>query len=148
MSIGTEIIQDAFSEIGAHSEASPASADSIIKGMRKLNAMLQSWTSQDIILETVPLSAPGLELGEPPDSRNAIVTNLAIQCAPLFDNGKVVVSNDLRTNARKEFSVVKRLHQDITINRKGASSTLVKGQGNRDGFRTPVFFGDDKTVGN
>jgi hypothetical protein len=148
MSIGTEIIKDAFKEIGAHSVVMEAPAESLIDGMNKLNSMLQLWRSKNIMLEVIPLQVPGDELGEPSDSRNAIVFNLAIECAPLFDNGKVVVSAQLKANANRSFNDIKDLYQTVSISKKVVSSTLPKGQGHKNRHFSNTFFDDNDTIGN
>ena len=78
MSAGTEIIQEALRKIGAHSEVSPASAESILVGKSALNSMLEMWLSKGIDFGFAPLDAPGDDLSEPPDTRNGISSNLAI----------------------------------------------------------------------
>jgi hypothetical protein len=131
MSSGTEIIQDALKEIGAYSVASPAAPESITDVMRKLNSMVQSWESLGIKTGMVPLEVPGNELSEPMDIRNAVVENLAISAAPLFDNAKAVVSAELRMSAAKGMAHAKKFYQIITVPQKTVSSTMPLGAGNR-----------------
>lgn len=147
MSSGTDIIQEALGEIGAHSIAAVADPDSIVKGMNVLNSMLQLWLSKGIDLGIVPLDAPGDELSEPLDARTGIVENLAILLAPKFDNGKVVVSQTLKDNARLSKVEIKNLYQVLTIPDKVVSSTLPRGQGNNCGLRLRrVFAGKGATL--
>ena len=141
MSTGTEIIQEALERIGAHSIVMSAEADSIVKGKNALNSMLQLWISWGIDIQTVPLNAPGDELSEPIDAREAIIDNLAIKIAPMFDNGETIVSPDLRANARLGFKMVKTLYQRITISKTKPSSLLPRGAGNSKGNESPVFIG-------
>lgn len=131
MTIGTKIIQRALRKIGAHSNIAPASPDSVVLGMDNLNSMLELWLSKNIRIGFTPLEAPGDELNEPPDTTNGIVNNLAIILSPDFDNGKQIVSNELRTNARVEFTDIKRIYLSVTIPEKVVSSTLPKGIGNQ-----------------
>lgn len=130
MSTGTDIITDALKKIGVVSVVSPANPESIEDGRKELNAMMEMWLSEGIVLATSPLEVAGNDLNEPGDCRMAIVNNLAIQCAPLFDNGKTIVSPDLRTNARVGLNSVKSLYRQTTIPKKVLSSTTPVGAGN------------------
>lgn len=118
MSIGTDIIKDALAEIGVASVVSPPDAESVEAGRKKLNSMLEMWQSKNIQIDTRILEVAGDELGEPPDCRNAIVANLAIECASLFSNGKSIVSPELRGKARKGYSDVMGLYGRVTIPKK------------------------------
>lgn len=146
MSIGTVIIEDALKEIGAHSIAAPADPESVEIGMRGINSMLQIWLSQCIDIGIVPLESPGDELGEPLDTTQAIVDNLAILLAPNFDNGDNVVSKELRDNARRGYTRVRGLYQNLTIPDKVISSTLPRGAGNRRQERSRAFRGPGATI--
>lgn len=147
MSSGTSIIKAALKRIGANSIVQPAAPETITEGRDILNSMLQLWLSENIDLGIVPLDAPGEELGEPLDARNAIIDNLALRLSPDFDNGGPIVSNQLLSNARREFALIKNLYQTIEIPVKIVSSTLPVGQGNRTGFgRQRVFKGVGGTV--
>lgn len=136
MSTGTALIEDALKENGVISVAVPSSPEQITDGMNKLNSMLQIWVTRNIFLGTVPITAPGQEVSEPEDTRNAIVFNLAIILANVYS---VPVSADLRGNAAREFATVKRAYQDLSIPDKIASSTLPLGQGNAKGIDAKVF---------
>ncbi len=140
MSTGTEIIKEALQGIGAHSIISPASPASIELGKKKLNSMLEMWLSKGISIGFTPLDVPGNELNEPPDTRNGIISNLSIELSPDFDNGKAIVSQELRRNARVGFSDIKNLYQIITVPNKVVSSTLPVGAGNSRGINRRVFF--------
>ncbi len=148
MSSGTEIILDALAEIGAHSIASPAQPGAITKGRDKLNSMLQSWLNKGIDLGTIPLDAPGDELSEPSGARNGIVSNLAIRLSTNFDNGKVVVSQILKSNADRDYYDIKDSYQINEIPEKIVSSTLPRGAGNTRGDRTPIFSGEGFEISN
>lgn len=147
MSTGTEIIQGGLERIGAHSLHQPAAPEDIIKGMSILNSMLQLWISWGVDIQTVPIDQPGQNLSEPADAKNAIMDNLAIAMAPNFDNGKVVVSDQLRANARRGATQIRTLYRKFSIPRKRPSSTLPKGAGNAKGsFRRDIFFGDEEAL--
>lgn len=146
MSTGTAIIQRALQGIGAHSRVAPASPESITLGMEKLNSMLEMWLSQGITIGFTPLDVPGDNLNEPADTKNGIICNLAIELAPDFDNGKQIVSQELRRNAKVGFGNIKNLYQKITIPKKVVSSTLPVGAGNSRGVNRRTFFPKGGTV--
>ena len=146
MSSGTSIIEDALKRIGVHSVVVPASPEDITSGKDALNSMLQLWISWSIMIKVVPLDAQGDELGEPMDTRNAIVDNLALQLAPFYDNGKGIVSQELRDNARRLFNQVKDLYQKVTIPKKVVSGLLPRGAGHSAGTRARTFSGKGATL--
>ena len=76
MSDGTTLIESSLKLIGAHSIYAPADAESIEVSLGTLNSMLQLWLSQGIELNISPLNAVGEEVGEPLDTRQAIINNL------------------------------------------------------------------------
>lgn len=141
MSTGTVIVEDALRQIGAHSLAAPADAESLAVGFRNLNAMLHQWLSRNIKLGVSPLEAVGDELHEPADSSYAITTNLAVILAPNFDNGRNVISPTLRATASTSFQIIKNLYLDFTVPDKVVSATLPRGQGARLFFTDSIFFG-------
>ena len=146
MSSGTFIIESAYKRIGVHSVAKAAAPEDIEDGKDTLNAMLQAWQSKDIFLETVPLDKSGDELGEPMDARNAIIDNLAIMCAPNFDNGKVVVSQQLKDNARAGMALVNSLYRVTEIPKKKVSKLTVRGSGHGRHHGTRIFMGDNNEL--
>ena len=91
--------------------------------------MLELWLSKGIYLAFDPLSEPGGELAENPDTRNGIISNLAVELSPDFDNGKTVVSQALIIRANKQFSDIKRIYRRIDISNKIVSNTLPVGAG-------------------
>lgn len=146
MSIGTSIIKAALKEIGADSVAQPDDSEAVEIGMNVLNSMYQLWLSQRIDLGIVPLEVPGDELGEPLDSRQVIIDNLAIALAPNFDNGNTVVSNALISRANLGYAIIKRLYQRLTIPDKVISSTLPTGAGNTRGRFNNTFAGSGAKI--
>lgn len=147
MSTGTKIIERALEAIGAHSAVSPASSGSIILGMEQLNSMLEMWLSNDIAIGFTPLEDPAKELNEAADTRNGIISNLAVQLAPFFDNGKVVVSPALQRNAAVSYNRIASLYQNLSIPAKVVSSTLPLGQGNSRYYRSRTYFARGQIVG-
>jgi len=140
MSAGTFVIESALKRIGAHSLIQPADAETITEGRDILNSMVQLWLSWGIDIGIVPLDAPGDELGEPLDVRNAIIDNLALMLSPDFDNGGNIVSPQLKSNARNGFQIVKQLYRKSIVPRKQVSGTTPRGQGNIIGVNSRTFF--------
>jgi len=140
MSTGTEIVENAYGMIGVHSLASPADPEAIAKGFKRLDKMLQTWLSLGIDLGHCPITTAGEEIGEPPDATIAIEENLAIKSAPFFDNGRVIVSKDLKDNARNSYDEVYRLFWRGSIPTKVISSTVPMGEGNSQGQWSRTFF--------
>lgn len=130
MSTGTDVIHRALQKIGAHSRVAPASDDSVVLGMEILNSMLESWLRQGIEIVYTPLSVPGDELNESVDTRNGIICNLALSAAPDFDNGKQVVSPELKIQARVGLAYIRDTYQNMDVPDKVVSSTLPVGAGN------------------
>lgn len=142
MSTGTDIITDALKEIGVVSAVSPANNESLQDGLKKLNSMMEIWLSQGIIIGFSPLDVIGNDLNEPLDCRSGIVSNLAIECAPLFNNGDQIVSPQLRSNARRDIAIIKSLYRTNEIPKKVLSSTTPIGAGNArsGGFNNRTFW--------
>lgn len=146
MSIGTKLIKDALKMIGAQSIALPDDSESIDQGKDYLNRMLQMWETDQIVLATTPIATAGSELNEPADATMAIVLNLAIVLAPLFDNGKANVSQVLMMNANNSYERLRQAYQVFTIPDKIPSATLPRGEGSRR-FRTQrIFWGSGNTI--
>lgn len=147
MSSGTFIIQSALQKVGGHSVAQPALPETIEGAMHVLNGLLQTWLSSGIDLNINPLNEPGDELGEPLDSRNAIINNLALEESPDFDNGENIISPRLLANAANGLAFIKRKYQKSEIPKKVVSSTLPLGQGSQNGFRFRNYKPRGGTVG-
>jgi hypothetical protein len=148
MSTGTTIIKRALQRIGASSALSEPSPETVQTAFGILNSMLSMWLSQNIHTGVTLLNVPGDELNEKQDCTNAIIDNLAVHLGPDFDNGKGVVSQDLRGLARSQFSMVKSLYQTFDIPKKVVSSTLPRGQGNTRFSRDSAFYSEGDKIGN
>jgi len=146
MSSGAFIIESALKRIGAASIVQPAAPETITEGRDVLVSMLQLWLSWGIVLGVAPLDAPGDELGEPLDTRNAIIDNLALLLAPDFDNGRGNVSAQLKANARNGLAQVKQIYRPLTVPARKISSTTPRGQGNVNGIRTRIFFKEEEEL--
>lgn len=146
MSTGTALVQDGARLIGAHSILNPLDTDSLQVGFVALNNMMALWLSQGIDIGHVPLETVSDEMAEPGDTRNAIIEQLAIQLAPYFFTGQSVVSADLRSIANRDYRLVKRIYQVLTIPFKVVSATLPKGEGNSKGIDRRVFFGSKASL--
>ncbi len=147
MSKGTFIIQSGYKRIGVHSVVKSASSEDIEDGRRILNSMLQGWESKDIFLSIVPLKLPGEELGDPADATNAIIDNFAIMAAPNFDNGKTIVSQDLKDNARAGMALLNSLYRVTEMPQKKISSLTPRGSGHGRHHDHRIFMGDDNQLG-
>lgn len=148
MTTGTVIIKRALQKIGASSAVSEPSPESVQTAFEILNSMISLWTSQGIQTGATLLEVAGDELNEKQDCQNAIIWNLAVMCGPDFDNGKVVVSPNLRTLAATEYGRIKGIYQSLDIPKKVVSSTLPKGQGNRQYLYHDAFFNEGDSIGN
>ncbi len=148
MSTGTQLIQGAGRKIGVHSKVDPMNTESLLVGFEILIPLLQLWQSQGIKFEFVPTTAPGEDIFEPEDVTNAIKNNLAIAMAPDFQDGEILVRQDLKDIAKSDYEWIKTLYQVFTIPDKVASSLLPRGSGNSKGIFRRVFNGVDGTVGN
>ncbi len=146
MTTGTVIAQDALACIGAHSTAAPASDETILTVVKLLNNMLEMWLSKGIQIGFTPLDVPSDELNETADSFDAIIFNLAIKAAPFFDNGKPIVSADLRLLSGSSFRDVKAQYQRINIPKTVLSSTTPRGQGNVNDFFRQPFVGQNAEI--
>ncbi len=146
MTIGTEIIEDAMEEIGVVSIAVPDEPDNLVKGMKKLNAMLELWLSRGVNIGFTPLEVPGDQLNELADTTSGIKYNLALEMSTLFDNRDVIVSDQLRRLARNTKREIFRLYKSNIIPDKVISSTTPQGEGNRADVDAPVFFPEGQTI--
>lgn len=147
MSDGTYIVQNAFGKLGAHSEASPATSEDIDKGFRLLHSILQQLESESVNLGTNPVIVPGDEVNEPPDVTELLGDMLALRAAPFFDNGRSVVSNELRYNATRAEMTIKNLYGELEIPKKKVSPTLPRGQGAQGHLRySRVYHGEDSEI--
>lgn len=149
MSSGTFIVKRALQKIGASSAVSEPSAESLDTGFDTLNSMISLWSSKGIQTGATPLNVIADELNEKQDCRDTIINNLAINLAPDFDNGKQIVSQELKANARRGLAQITSLYGTFTIPKKVVSSTLPRGQGNnRFTTKQDAFFNEGETIGN
>ncbi len=148
MSKGTFIIENGYKRIGVHSIAHPAAPEDIEDGKDILNSMLSAWQSKDILLEVVPLDQEGDELGEPPDATNAIIDNFALAVAPNFDNGKVIVSQQLKDNARAGMALMTSTYRKTDVAKRKVSQLLPLGAGHGRHHHTRTFMGEDNELEN
>lgn len=108
--------------------------------------MMELWLSQGIKLGVTPLVAPGDELNESDDVTEVIVDNLSIKLIPLFNNGKQVVTPEVRLNARTGLATLKQLYQSVTVPCKSVSGTLPRGEGGTRGRNPREFFINDRVI--
>lgn len=148
MSTGTDIIKRALQKIGASSALSEPSTETMQTAFESLNSMISLWLSQNIQTGATLMNVHGDELNEKQDCRNAIINNLAVMLGPDFDNGKSVVSADLRALANQQFQMVKAIYQSLDVPKRVVSSTLPYGQGNKRYIREDAFFPEGSKLGN
>lgn len=146
MSSGTELIHAALKRIGAHSVVSPADPETVDTARNTLNSMLEGWRSKGIDMGTVPINAPGDEVSEPLDVRQAIIDNLAMLLAPNKSSGKPVVSPELRVAAASGMRSIRVLYQKINVPNKKVSSTMPMGAGSTRGVWASNFAGQDREI--
>ncbi len=142
MSTGTEIVQEAYRELGSHSVASPATPEQLDVGYNRLMGMLHSWLSWGIHINFNSLDTISGELGESTDARLAIIYNLALKLASSMNHGTdVIVSQDLRINAKVEFTRMAQINRVYRAPNRRMSSTQARGQGHagRGRYYTEYF---------
>lgn len=149
MTIGTNIIKRSLRKIQVDTLNSPASPEDIDEAVAVLNSMLSLWLSKGIRLGIVPLEAAGDELGEPGDTTNAIVSNLAIHLADNYEDGQSIVTQSLKNNATRDFEDLANVgYREIIVPQIIPSSTLLTGAGNTNNFvRRRNFFGPGRPLG-
>ena len=147
MSDGTKIVLTALKKIGAYSVAMPQDPQAISDGFDELKSMLELWESEGVDMGTKPTTTPGDDIEEPPDAFGAITDCLAIRIAPFFDNGRAVVSQELRANAINGEIVIKNLYRRVDIPGRKVSSTTPRGAGHQGSrYYDSTFFGDDREL--
>ena len=62
-------------------------------------AMIAEWTDEDLNFGFTPPKQASDETSIPASVENAVVSNLAIRCAPFFDNAEAVFSQALLISA-------------------------------------------------
>lgn len=103
MSLGSDLIRDAFQAIGLSSDDKPCSTKMIDDGLLFLNSLMVTWRLQRIDIGTPAIMIIDGELGEPEDTRSAIVNNLALNLAESYE---VEVPDTLKADARRERSEI------------------------------------------
>lgn len=149
MTIGTNIILRSMRKIQVDTLNSPAPPEDIDDAVLVLNSMLALWLSKGIDLGVVPLEAAGDELAEPPDTTNAIISNLAIKLASDYEDGQAIVTQTLKNEAVSDFEEIGNVgYREYSIPQIIPSSTLPTGEGNRNRFtRRRNFFGLNRPLG-
>lgn len=142
MSTASFLILASLTKLGKNSPLKPAKADDMAKGLSSLQSLLQEFRTRNILLSTNPVRSPSDEVGESLDTRNAIEDILAIRIAPNYDNGQILVSESLATNAGTGVAFLKKFYKREASLARRISSTAPRGEGNNRFFRTERdFFG-------
>lgn len=145
MTTGTEIVQSALENIGAHSALQPAPAEALDRSYKALNGMIAEWQDDGIDLGCVPLKVIGDELSEPLGTRLAIEYQLSLVLAPKFPGAQV--SSQLLTQANKAFNKLKRRWKSTIIPKTRVRGTLPVGQGNKADRWDDPFFEEGAEIG-
>lgn len=142
MSTPNFIVLASLTKIGKNSPLKAAKAEDILTGLDALASLLQTFETQNIILNTQPIETSTGELGESLDVRNAIINILAIEIATNYDNGQVIVSQTLQRSANTGMAFLKKWYTQDSMPLRRISSTAPLGAGNeRYGRRARRFFG-------
>ena len=130
MSTVNSIILGALRKIGKDSPLKPAKPEDVVKGLDSLQSLLQMWATDNIDLGTNTFRGESEELGEPLDTRNALINNLALELAPEYDNGQIIVSETLRNRAAQGMAFLKKWYKMDPRPLRRISSTAPIGAGN------------------
>ncbi len=99
MSLASDIIRDAFEEIGLASDDDPCSDAMLDGGLLFLNSLLVTWRLHGVNLGTPLITILDVDLREPAGTRSAIVNNLAMNLAASYE---VEVTDTLAADARRQ----------------------------------------------
>lgn len=144
MTTAVKIIKKALRRIGVHG-LKPVPAEALNEALFTLNAMLDDWATQDIDIPYFLCEVTADELGEPADTREAIINNLAVLESPNWDNGNDTrVSARLLQNAKMGFLHVIAGYRCFDVPLTVLSSTTPVGAGNITEVNSQVFWGTNR----
>lgn len=146
MSTANFLILAALTKLGKNSPLKPAKAADVLTGFNSLGPLLHKFETQNIILNTNPIQNPNSEVGESIDTRNAIIDLLAIEIAPNYDNGQIIVSETLRGSAQDGMAFLKKWYKKVTPIFRRISSTAPRGAGNERYRYSRKFFGPERIL--
>lgn len=153
MSTSTEIIEDAFTELGVNSTVSTVDAALVTAGFTKWKSILADFIKKEIILaETDPITditttiavptTIGQELNEPPASRHHLVNYLAMHLLGMARVDPATLKLPPLVYTLNEIEKSWKVH---VIPRKTLSSLLPRGQGGNKTRTNDAFF-DGQTI--
>jgi len=144
MSTANFIILASLTKIGKNSPLKSAKAADLSAGLDSLQSFLQQLSTMNIFLTANPIRTFSDDVGETLDTRNALINNLAIEISTNYDNGQIIVSENLRRNAETGMAFLKKWYTQDPPPLRRISSTAPLGAGNeRFRFSTSSrkFFG-------
>jgi hypothetical protein len=136
MPSGTNLIQDAYAEIGIFSENTDVSAFDIAFAKRKLESMMQEWIDMDMDFGFTATEFATDETSIPLAIYTAVTTNLGVRLAPF--KGKVA-NQTLFTQAAISFARIRDQYQLKESENEIVSGTMPLGAGSVRGIKPPVF---------
>lgn len=140
MSSGTELIKDAYTEIGVNSQLKPVTPFDVDFGRRKLERMIQEWIDDDMDFGFTPIEFSSDEASIPSSVEEAVVTNLALR---LISSKGRPASAELKVVASISLANVKAQYQSKEVPDRIVSGTMPLGAGRGRGLKPPVFAGPD-----
>ncbi len=140
MSTGTDLIKDAYTEVGANSQLKPVTDFDIEFGRRKLQRMMQEWIDDDMDFGFTAIEFASDETSIPLSLEAAVVTNLALR---LTSSKGRPASQDLKAAASVSLSNLLNRYQSKDAADRIVSGTMPLGQGNTRGIKPPVFANSD-----
>ena len=79
MSTGTDLIKDAYTEVGANSQLKPVSEFDVEFARRKLQRLMQEWIDDDMDFGFTAIDFASDETNIPTSLEEAVVTNMALR---------------------------------------------------------------------
>lgn len=133
----SEVVQDAFEEIGVKTAEVPLTDDEMQSGIRRCNDMLTEWDDTGTISGYTPVIYASDEISVDRNAVGAIKLNLAIRLSSSF---QAVVTPALAANADSSLSALRA--SNAFIGRVAFPDTLPMGSGNQcgDDYHNDTFF--------
>ena len=143
MSIGTDLIKDAYTEVGANSQLKAVSEFDVEFARRKLQRMMQEWIDDDMDFGFTATEFASDEVSIPVSVEEAVVTNLALR---LVSSKGRPASQDLKAAASVSLSNLRDRYQSKESADRIVSGTMPLGAGNTRGIKPRVFANSDFTI--
>lgn len=143
MSIGTDLIKDAYTETGANSQLKPVTDFDVEFARRKLERMMQEWIDDDMDFGFTATEFASDETNIPLSLEEAVVTNLALRLTSAKGRAGSI---DLKAAASVSLSNLRDRYQSKEAADTVVSGTMPLGQGNTRGIKPRVFANSDFTL--